>query len=463
MRVSIYAVYILSWLCIAVSVFGVFAQETLVRPSEQEGAYVPTQNGSELDSGVVLVRENPEIANLKQELDKRENHIRQTEEEIDSINEDLREIYKKKDTLESELESLSLTNRRNEAQIRVTEGRIQQGKLRVTSLDSSIGTNEGNIETLHRILVNNYQRANEFELQDSEMSIFLNPSLFEVLRSLEELERYSTSLRNQLQLLEQETKYLEENKGEVADEQITLTREQRALEDRKKIYKFSIVAKQRLVDRTKNDEAVYQKLLRDKQEERLELQQEIYEYESRIEYLYDPDAVPEPRRGLLRRPFNPVARVTQNFGETSFAKANARRYGRPFHDGIDFALPSGTELLSSAAGIIIGTGNTDLVPSCQSWGKWVLIRHAFGLTTLYAHLSLTKVRLGQRIEMGDLIGYSGNTGFSTGPHLHFGVYDSNGIRVVPYEQVSASARCRGLLVPVAATEAKLDPREYLQS
>ena len=282
-----------------------------------------------------------------------------------------------------------------------------------------------------------------------------------MLRSLEDLKRYSVSLRKHLGLLDRETKQLERNKGEVTEEQVTLAQARQELQDRKKIYQLSIDKQKQLVDETKNDEAVYQVLLKEKQQERLELQQEIYEYESRIDYLRDPDSVPAPRHGLLLLPFESTVRVTQNFGETSFARANARRYGRPFHDGIDFGLPSGTGLLASADGLVIGTGNTDLVSSCQSWGRWVLIKHTFGLTTLYAHLSLIKVRLGQRVSAGDLIGYSGNTGFSTGPHLHFGVYDSNGIRVVPYEQVSSGARCRGLLVPVAATEAKLNPREYL--
>ena len=213
--------------------------------------------------------------------------------------------------------------------------------------------------------------------------------------------------------------------------------------------------------KTRNDEAVYQKLLNEKQEERLGLQQDIYEYESRIEYLRDPSSVPRPRKGLFRLPFDMSVQITQMFGETAFSRANALRYGKPFHDGMDFGLSSGTQLFTAADGVVIGTGNTDLMPRCQSWGKWIVIEHSFGLTTLYAHLSLVKVRLGQKVKEGELIGYSGNTGFSTGPHLHFGVYDSNGVRIVPYEQVSSNARCRGLLVPVAAQDAKLDPRKYL--
>ena len=76
-------------------------------------------------------------------------------------------------------------------------------------------------------------------------------------------------------------------------------------------------------------------------------------------------------------------------------------------------------------------GNTD--QSCQgvSCGKWVLIKHANNLSTLYAHLSIIKVSGGQQVETGQLVGYSGDTGYATGPHLH-GVFASEGVEIKSY-------------------------------
>lgn len=449
----------------ALCVCSVIAQEgDAVITSDVEDAddYIPVEEkGTELESGITLIRENSEIENLRSQIEEREKQVLKTEEEIQSINRELNEIYKKKDSLGDEINGLTLTNRRNEAQIRVTEENIHRGQLNLKSLSNSIDDNTENLDLLNTVLIKNYQEVNEFELSGTKVIFFFHESLFDILNRVEELERYSKALHEQLGLLKNETEQLEENKQQVIDERLKLRDKQKELEDRRKIYQFSITRKENLIAQTKNDETEFQSLLREKQEERMSFQQEIYEYESRIEYLRDPTAVPEPGKGVLRLPFGEAVRITQRFGETTFAQANAVRYGRPFHDGIDLGLPSGTQLLASADGVVIGTGNTDLVSSCQSWGKWVLIKHPFGLTTIYAHLSLTKVRLGQQVKAGELIGYSGNTGFSTGPHLHFGVYDSNGIRVVPYEQVSRSARCRGLLVPVAAQDAKLDPLDYL--
>ena len=327
-------------------------------------------------------------------------------------------IYRKKDSLENELNKLNLTRRKNEAQITVAEDTIYRGQLKIESLDSSIENNEENMKLLHTILIENYQRSNELELHDSDIPIFLNQSLFEILRSIQETEYYSQSLREQLELLEWETRDLEKNKKEVSSERLTLREKQQELEDRQELYALSIHQKKKLVTETKSNEAVYQKLLQERQNQRLGLLQEVAEYESRIEYLRDPDSVPEPRKGLLRIPFDGRGPVTQLFGDTPFARANARKYGRPFHDGIDFGLPVGTTLLSAADGVVVGMGDTDVVPRCESWGQWILIKHPFGLSTLYAHLSLMKVSLGQKVKSGEIIGYSGNTGFSTGPHLH---------------------------------------------
>ena len=424
------------------------------------GEYIPISGNKTEQEGVVLLRENSEIENLQNQIGERESRIQATEREIHSINEQLGHIYKKKDSLESELSGLTLTNKRNEAQIRKTEDGIQQGQLKLKTLNTSILDNSENLETLYKVLRRNFQQANEFELRGKTL-LFLHTSFSEVLLRIEEIERYSKALHTHLEFLEGETEELEQNKKEIVAERATLERQQKELADRKKIYEFSIKKQESLVKKTKNDEQTYQELLKEKQQERLHLQQDIYEYESRIEYLRDPNIVPRPKKGLLRMPFEIAAPLTQRFGETAFARANALRYGRPFHDGADFGMPSGTRLVSSADGIVIGTGNTDIVSRCQSWGKWIAIKHNFGLTTLYAHLSLVKVRLGQKVTAGELIGYSGNTGFSTGPHLHFSVYDSSGVRIIPYEQVSSNARCRGLIVPVAAHEAKLNPLEYL--
>ena len=88
-----------------------------------------------------------------------------------------------------------------------------------------------------------------------------------------------------------------------------------------------------------------------------------------------------------------------------------RRYQR--HEGIDFRAATGTRVYASRAGRVIFAGRRG------GYGKLVGIEHEGDFTTWYGHLSHIRVRVGQTVTKGRVIGLSGNTGISTGPHLHF--------------------------------------------
>ena len=80
---------------------------------------------------------------------------------------------------------------------------------------------------------------------------------------------------------------------------------------------------------------------------------------------------------------------------------------------------------------------------------------------MYAHLSIISVLPGQNVTTGQLLGYSGNTGYSTGPHLHFTVYATEGVNVVRLGDVKAKTNCGAARIPVAGFEAYLNPMSYL--
>lgn len=87
-----------------------------------------------------------------------------------------------------------------------------------------------------------------------------------------------------------------------------------------------------------------------------------------------------------------------------------------FHTGIDIANSFGTPVYATAYGVVKYAGWQ------SGYGKVVVIEHKFGYTTVYAHLSSIKVKLGQKVSRGDLIGLVGDTGTTTGPHLHYEVW-----------------------------------------
>jgi murein DD-endopeptidase MepM/ murein hydrolase activator NlpD len=87
-----------------------------------------------------------------------------------------------------------------------------------------------------------------------------------------------------------------------------------------------------------------------------------------------------------------------------------------------------------------------------------MVKHPNGLSTVYGHLSSISVTTGAQIKKGDTIGYSGNTGYSTGPHLHLGLYATQGVRI---EQYVNSKGCKQATIPLADIKAYLDPMAYL--
>jgi murein DD-endopeptidase MepM/ murein hydrolase activator NlpD len=96
-----------------------------------------------------------------------------------------------------------------------------------------------------------------------------------------------------------------------------------------------------------------------------------------------------------------------------------------FHYGMDFTAPFGTDVYATGNGTVV-----DIQSSQRGLGKHIVIDHGFGYTSIYAHLSNFNVRVGQKIQRGDIIGYVGSTGMSVANHLHYEI-KLNGVNVDP--------------------------------
>ena len=124
--------------------------------------------------------------------------------------------------------------------------------------------------------------------------------------------------------------------------------------------------------------------------------------------------------------------MASGFGYRSDPFTKARK----FHAGMDFSAKTGTPIFAPGDGVVERADNT-----ASGYGNHIVIRHGFGYETLYGHLSKYKVRAGQRVKRGDIIGYVGSTGRSEAPHLHYEVH-KNGEVVNPlnfyYGNISAA-------------------------
>lgn len=126
--------------------------------------------------------------------------------------------------------------------------------------------------------------------------------------------------------------------------------------------------------------------------------------------------------GYYLRPVSGI--VTSPYG--------SRRGG--FHYGIDFGNKRGTTVVAAASGVVtkVVNGCAEGKTSCGGrYGNYVVIEHSNGTKTFYAHLSKTSVNVGETVSQGEKVGALGNTGRSTGPHLHFEIENANGSKMRP--------------------------------
>lgn len=122
---------------------------------------------------------------------------------------------------------------------------------------------------------------------------------------------------------------------------------------------------------------------------------------------------------------------------------------RIFHDGLDFSAPTGTEVYAAGDGVVESASR-----SSYGYGNKIIIDHGYGYKTVYAHLNKFKIRRGQKVKRGQVIGEVGNSGLSTSPHLHYEVirndrkvnpiyYFFNDLSPQEYEEIITSANSNG--------------------
>lgn len=396
---------------------------------------------------------------IQKEIDGHSAQIEQLNKEIAAYEKQLTDLGSKKQTLQNTLAQLDIQRKKLTASINATKSKIRSLELEIQNLAKNIKGKEESIEVHEDGLAENLRRLNETESQTLAEALLSSEDISILWKDVDRSLELQDAVRDNIDELSKQKESLTETKTATEAKQSELLKEQRKLVGEQGSLDATRKAQAELLAQTKSQESNYQALLAEKQAAKASFEAALSDLKVKLQYSVDPSKIPPAGKGILRWPLD-NAKVTQYFGNTDFARAGG--YSGKGHNGIDLRASIGTPIKAALTGTVLGTGNTDAVRGCYSYGKWVMIKHGNGLSTLYAHLSQINVMSGESVATGQVIGYSGATGYATGPHLHFGVYVTQAVQILRLgEATNKTTSCSSAVMPIAPLSGYLNPADYL--
>lgn len=409
------------------------------------------------------------IDDMRRDIDAKKSEIQKLEEEAKQFRLQIETTQKTSKTLSSELKRLDRVIASLKRDITITEQKIKKTGLEINVLDAEINDKVASIDALQGGLASLLQAVARDDAEPSFALILRYRVISEFFSRVESLTRVKEKMLSALDTVKLLREELFLKRADAAEKKRELESLESTLAGRKQIQDGTKKEKSTLLAQTKNQEKVYQTLLTDRERKRRELEEEVADIENQIRITIDPSLLPAKQSGVLGSPLEDVSLVscwgsganaknclTQFFGNTDFAATGA--YNGKGHNGVDFRASVGARVLSAEAGVVEAVGDTDVGCMGASYGKWILVKHTNNLSTLYAHLSGISVRAGQSISRGSPIGFSGRSGYATGPHLHFGVYATQAVRV---ESIKSKVCGRMMTLPISPHNGYLNPLDYL--
>ena len=390
---------------------------------------------------------------INSKLNSTNDAIQKLNKEINQYQTQIDAIGNEKDTLSNTIKSLDISKKKLQANTKITQDKIDEKNLEIKELSKQIvGKNDAIIDS-KRVISQSFYNISQMDSLSMIETILSEKSISDIWNDAEKLNTLQGSMQEKIKEFNNLKTNLEKNKTDTEKKKAELVNLQSDLKNQMKIIAETEAEKNSILAETKNTEAGYIEILAEKQAQKEAFEKEVLRLESSMKFTLDPNSIPRTGTGILKYPLDKI-RITQYFGNTEYSTKNPSVYNGSGHNGIDFAASIGTAVKSAGSGEVTNVIRTRVNQRC-GYGNWVVIRHDNGLSTLYAHLSLATVNVGDHVYTGQTLGYSGNTGFTTGPHLHFGVYVTNGLKTIE------SKSCPGIIIPYAAFNAYLNPLSYL--
>jgi murein DD-endopeptidase MepM/ murein hydrolase activator NlpD len=401
------------------------------------------------------------IDELEQQIQDKATEREDLEEQAQRIRIELTQVGAEKGSLTRELNRINAEKKDLENTISKTQNEISLLDLTINKNSQEITRYTSDIvsysETIAALLrgINQYNNLTVLEIISSRGQL---SDIFQLRDGYTQLQKPLIQITNDLN---KKKISLRETSYELEIQQYELSEEKEILDDQRSIVELQEDEKNKVLDATEEKESTAQRNLISTLATISALDKEIRDFESKLEFALNPSSIPQRGSAVFDWPLDQVL-ITQRFGRTV---SSERLYVSGSHSGMDFRAAVGTPVYAVADGIVKGVGNTDDQCFRASFGRWIFIDHDIGLSTTSAHLSSFKVKEGQRVRKGDVIGYSGNTGRSTAPHLHLTVYATKGVDGGQGARITnrPSSACPGTdyRMPLAPTAAYLDPIDFL--
>jgi murein DD-endopeptidase MepM/ murein hydrolase activator NlpD len=397
----------------------------------------------------------PAAAQTTEELQAQMNdtsaQIKKLKDEIAQLQSQLTTTTAQKQTLQTTVRGLDLQIQKLQKSLALTQSQIAQKDKDIQSLGSTIHTTESKIGTSQDQIATTLRDLDQLTENSMVAALLGEGTLASFFDQAVSLSTVRDQLKNHVDDLAALKSNLDSSKKTAEQKRQELAALQSDLSDQKQGVSVVRTTQNSLLTQTKNQEAQYQAMIAKKKAEEASFEDALIKLAQSLAPA-DPSTAPPPQRGIIGWPLASI-RVTQYFGNTSFAASGA--YNGQGHNGVDFAAAIGTPVKAVLGGTVLDI-NQGVAPMCQ-YGKWVLVKHPNGLTSLYAHLSSISVAKGQTVTQGQTVGLSGNTGYATGPHLHLTLYISSAVTFKNYTCNSGAVA----YIPVAPLNAYLNPFSYL--
>lgn len=355
------------------------------------------------------------ISSQKNELNQK---IQETKDNLNEVNSQKEESQDKVNNLSSQIDSYEskINSLKSEIETKTNEVNELQKKL-----DELEAEREKNQSLLDERLVTLYE-SGEVSYLDMLLS---STDLTDFISSYYMIETLTAADKELIQ-------NLENDKKEIADTQEKVNNSLGEIEKNK----TELESVQQELSKAKNEEQTKVDKLT---EQSHDLENDVEEYEKKMKEL---DAKEKAQEAALQKKYEEAKKKAEqgnssgsnsNSGSSSGGSVSSKGFIRPvktgkitagmyyssgkYHGAVDFGVSVGTPVYAAADGIVV----TSTWDGSDSYGYYIKIKHYNGLYTLYAHGSSLVAKVGQEVKQGQLIMYSGNTGNSTGPHLHFEV------------------------------------------